>query len=137
MRIKLTFGITVSLLILTMPIFAQDNPSTNDIITKMKTALNLSDDQVTNITQVMERYRMASQDLQKSIEDNTINPSAIDSQKQQLKAQEEQGIAQYLRPDQLNEWRQMEGQMDKQQNSADGDSGADEYSNLPHNAPSQ
>ena len=31
--------------------------------------------------------------------------SAIDSQKQQIKAAEDQGIAQYLRSDQLSEWR--------------------------------
>jgi hypothetical protein len=99
----------------------------------------LSDDHVANITQVIDRYIDGSNDLQQSIEDGTINQSAIDSQKQQLKAQEDQGIAQYLRSDQLSEWRSIESQMD-QQNGQDGsgsDSGADEYSNLPKNAPSQ
>ena len=105
----------------------------------MKVQLNLSDDQVANITQVIDRYVDASNDLQQSIEDGTIDQSAIDSQKQQLKAQEDQGMAQYLRSDQLSQWRMIEGQMDQQkgQDSSGSDSGADEYSNLPKNAPSQ
>ena len=93
-----------------VPAFAQDQPSVNDIITQMQHDLNLSDDQVASITQVVESYVSASTDLQKSIDDGTINPSAIDSQKQQLKAVEYQGIAQYLRPDQLTQWNYMQGQ---------------------------
>ena len=125
---KLIYGLLI-LLITTIPAFAQTPPSANDIVLKMQHDLNLSQDQVANITQVIQRYVDASNDLQKSIEDGTINQSAIDSQKQQLKAAEEQGLSQYLRSDQLYAWRQM-----KQQNKA-ADSGAseepDEYSNLP------
>src|SRR5579863_3493889 len=104
----------------------------------MQHDLNLSQDQVANITQIIERYVDASSDLQKSIDDGTINPSAIDSQKQQIKAVEEQGIAQYLRSDQLSEWNNIESQDQKGENTGgdepgEGDSGADEYSNLPKN----
>jgi hypothetical protein len=122
----------------TIPAFAQEHQSTNDIITKMKIALNLSGDQVADITQVIDRYVDASNELQKSIDDGTMNQSAIDSQKQQLKAVEEQGIAQYLRSDQLYQWNNIQGQMDQQKDkdSSDGDTGADEYSNLPRNNPS-
>ncbi len=136
---KIIYSLLAALFIVAITAIAQDQPSTNDIITKMKTDLNLSDDQVSNITQIIDRYAMASNDLQKSIEDGTMNPSAIDSQRQQIKAAEEQGMAQYLRSDQLTEWRQIEGQMDQQNGKDNGDSsaGADEYSNLPKNTPSQ
>ena len=105
----------------------------------MKNVLNLSDDQVANITQVIDRYADASNELQKSIKDGTINQSAIDSQKQQLKAIEDQGIAQYLRSDQLSEWRNIQGQMGKQndKNSSDSNEGADIYSNYPRDISTQ
>ena len=63
-------GLLLSFLfiVISMPVFAQEHQSTNDIITRMKNALNLSDDQVANITQVIDRYVDASNDLQKSIE---------------------------------------------------------------------
>jgi hypothetical protein len=119
--------------ILTTPALAQEQQSANDIVLKMQHDLNLSEDQVANITQIIERYVAASNDLQKSIDDGTINPSSADSQKQQIKAAEEQGIAQYLRSDQLSEWGQIQDQMDQQkgQDSSDGGADADEYSNLP------
>jgi len=113
--------------------FAQEHQSTNDIITKMKVNLNLSDTQVTYITQVIDRYVDASNELQKSIDDGTINPSAIDSQKQQIKAAEDQGIAQYLQSDQLSQWRAIESQMDQQSGNSEANAGADDYSNLPKN----
>ena len=62
---NLIYGFLIILFIGAMPAFAQERQSTNDIITKMKTALNLSDDQVANITQVIDRYVDASNDLQK------------------------------------------------------------------------
>ena len=125
------------ILFISMPlVLAQDQQSNNDTILRMKTALNLSDDQVTNITQIMDRYTIASNDLQKSIDDGTINPSAIDSQKQQIKAAEDQGIAQYLRPDQLSQWNNIQNQTDQQDNGS-GDTNSemgDEYlpSDNPH-----
>jgi hypothetical protein len=138
MIMKMLHGLMVLLLMGAAPVFAQESESSNDIITKMQHDLNLSDDQVSNITQVIERYTIASSDLQQSIEDGTINPSAVDSQKQQIKAAEDQGIAQYLRPDQLYQWHNIQGQMDRQKDKegSDSDAGADEYSNLPKHNPS-
>lgn len=131
---KSIYGPLMVLMITAAPVFAQEQQSTNDIVTKMQHDLNLSDDQVTNISQVVDRYVVASKDLQKSIDDGTINPSAIDSQKQQIKAVEEQGIAQYLRPDQLTQWNNIQGQMGQQKDEGgDSNAGADDYSNLPKN----
>lgn len=119
------------LFITATPSFAQDQQSANDIVLKMQHDLNLSDDQVSNITQVVERYVMASQELQKSIDDGTINPSAIDSQKQQIKAAEYQGISQYLRSDQLYEWNNIQAQMQEEsdQTNTEDNSETDNDSN--------
>jgi len=131
----------ITLLIGAIPVFAQEHQSTSDIMTTMKNDLNLSDDQVAGITQVIDRYVDASNDLQKSIEDGTMNPSAIDSQKQQIKAAEYQGISQYLRSDQLSEWNNIQSQMDRQKDTYSSDSNSnadtDEYSNMPRSAPPQ
>jgi hypothetical protein len=132
------YKFSIILIVTIIPAFAQEHQSTNEIITKMKIALNLSDDQVANITQIIDRYVDASNELQKSIDDGTMNQSAIDSQKEQLKAVEEQGIAQYLRSDQLYQWNNIQSQMDRQKDKdgGDGDTSPDEYSNLPRNNPS-
>jgi hypothetical protein len=137
MGMKSIYGFLTVLFIAAIPVFAHAQQSANDIINKMQHDLNLSQDQVANITQIIERYTMASNDLQKSIDDGTINQSAIDSQRQQIKAAEDQGIAQYLRSDQLSEWNNIQSQMDQQKDkdSSGDDAGtsadADEYSNLP------
>jgi len=132
-NMKQIYGFLIALFIATMPGFAQDQPDSNDIITKMKTDLNLQENQVTNITPIIEKYSIAFHDLQRSIDDGTINPSAIDSQKQQLKAAEAQELSQYLRPDQMSQWNYIQGQMEqkKDKDSSDGNADTDEYSNLP------
>ena len=127
---KAIYGSLMILFIAVMPALAQGQQSANDIVLKMQHDLNLSEDQVTNITQIVDRYTAASNDLQKSVEDGTINQSAVDSQKQQLKAAEEQGLSQYLRSDQLSEWSNIEGQQ-KGTDTGDSDADSDKYSNLP------
>ncbi len=122
---------------------AQYLDKANAMALKMQHDLNLSDDQVSNIAQVLQRYFAASQDLQTSIDDGVMNPSAEDSQWQQIKAVKDQGIAQNLRPDQLNLWYQIQAREAGTKNAAgqeDGDvdmAGEDEYSNLPHNPSSK
>jgi len=129
------YGFLISLLIVAVPALARDSQSPNDIIVKMKTELDLQDDQVFNITPIIEKYSMAFSDLQKSIDDGTINQSAIDSQRQGLEAQETQELSVYLKADQLSRWRDMQSQMDQPKDSGSGesDTAADEYSNLPQN----
>jgi len=131
MDMKVIGGFFLILFLARTPGWAQDQPSANDIVLKMQHDLNLSSDQVANITQIIDRYAAASADLQKSIEDGTINQSAIDSQRQQIKAAEDQGIAQYLRSDQLSQWNNIENQGQKSSDAGQGDSDQDQYSNLP------
>jgi hypothetical protein len=134
---KLLAGFLLSFFIATMPALAQDSLSSNDIITKMKTQLDLQDDQVTNITPVIEKYTMAFEDLQKSIDDGTINPSAIDSQRQGIEAEETQELSQYLKPNQLSEWNSMQGQLYQQKDTGDTNADSDTYSNLPRDTSQQ
>lgn len=122
-------GFLLALFMAAIPALAQDHPSSNDIVSKMKTDLDLQEDQVTNITPVIEKYTMAFEDLQKSIDDGTINPSAIDSQKQGIEAEETQELSQYLKPYQLSEWRDMQNHIYQQKDKGEADS--DTYSNLP------
>jgi hemerythrin-like domain-containing protein len=134
---KWMYGILLSLCMAILPGYAEDQPSSNDIITRMQTSLNLSEKQVYNITPVIEKYVDQMQDLQKSINDGTINQSAIDSQKQQIKAVEDQGLSQYLDPNQISQWNYIQSQDQKGKDDADGGADADEYSNLPRDIPSQ
>jgi hypothetical protein len=116
----------------THPVHAQDASRANDSIAKMKVDLNLQDDQVYHITPIIEKYAIAFQDLQKSIDDGTINPSAIDSQTQQIKAAEAQELSQYLRPDQISQWSYMQGQTGQEKDKdSDVHEDTDEYTNLP------
>ena len=137
MKIRSVYPWIIALMVLTMPVLGQEHDSTNDIVSKMKVDLNLSDSQVAGITQVIDRYVDSSDELQRSIDDGTMNQSAIDSQRQQIKALEDQGLAQYLRSDQLAEWNNIQAQTDQQKDkdtgSADADAGSSEYSNLPRN----
>ena len=116
---------------------AQDGLNSNEIIARMKTTLDLQDDQIFNITPIIEKYTISFADLQKSIKDGTINQSAIDSQRQGLEASETQELSQYLKPNQLSQWRSLQGQMDatmgKEVSGRDDgtDSDNDQYSNLP------
>ena len=132
---KVIGGCAIALLILVSSSWAQEGPNANDVVARMKTQLDLQEDQVTNITPIIEKYAIAFADLQKSIDDGTINPSAVDSQRQGIEAQETQELATYLKPYQLSEWRQMQSQMDqgKGQDSGEATSDSDQYSNLPKN----
>lgn len=132
---KTIYGILSILFITATPVFAQNQQNANDIITQMQTALNLSQEQVYNITPVVNTYVEAMQELQKSIDNGSINQSAIDSQKQQLKAVEDQGLQEYLTANQISQWNYIQGQKDQQGNKSDAD--ADVYSNYPRDYPPQ
>ncbi len=135
---KVIYGFLIILFMTIIPAFAQQSLSSNDIVAKMKTQLDLQDDQVANITPIIDKYALAFQDLQKSIADGNMNQSAIDSQRQGIEEEETQELSVYLKPYQLSEWRAMQSQMDQAQGSGSSDDSADadEYSNLPRNTPS-
>ena len=133
---KAIIGLFIVLFFAAMSGFAQAQQSAEDIINKMKTDLDLREDQVAKITPIIEKYSMAFHDLQKSIDDGTINPSAIDSQRAQLKSAESQELSPYLKPYQISQWNSIQGQMEqmKDKDSNEGNAEADQYSNLPRSS---
>ncbi|MDE2214751.1 MAG: hypothetical protein KGJ61_06490 [Candidatus Omnitrophica bacterium] len=121
-----------------VPAFAQEMRESDRIIASMRTQLDLQPDQIANITPIIQRYVVLFAELQKSIDEGTINPSAVDSQRQQLEETETQDISPYLKPYQLSEWRQMQAHLDRPKDNAGGGEGADnsgddsgEYTNYP------
>jgi len=134
MILKSIYGILIASFFIATSSWSQDQMSSNDIITKMKNTLDLQEDQVHNITPIIDKYTTAMNDLQKSINDGTINSSAVDSQKQGIEAAETQEISSYLKPYQLSEWGQLQAQIYQQHNdgNSDADAGGDQYSNLPN-----
>ncbi len=134
MKIKMMMVLMVALMGLS-PAFAQES---YEVIAQMKTQLDLQDDQVYNITPIIEKYTLAFRDLEKSIADNTINPSAIESQRQSLEEAETQELSAYLKPDQLSRWRALQAQMNQSEDQLDDedvDADADDpkYTNYPTN----
>ena len=127
-------GFLIVLFIVTAPSFAEDQPSAYDIITQMKADLNLQEDQVTHITPIIEKYAIVWHDFQRSIDDGTINQSAIDTQEQQIKAAEAQELSPYLRPYQITQWNYIQGQMAPKKDKDGRNADTDEYSNLPRNS---
>jgi hypothetical protein len=113
----------------------QDISST---IAKMRQELDLQQDQVTNITPVIQKYAVEFHDLDQSIQQGTINQSAVQSQRQGIEDAETQELSAYLKPNQLSEWRSMQAELYPSADSgSEGDNeGSDQYSNLPTN-PSQ
>ena len=137
MDFKWMSGVLMALLIGIIPAFSQEELSTSDIVAKMKTALDLQDDQITNITPIIEKYEVVYHEYLKSVADNTINPSAIDSQRQGIEDSETQDLSQYLKPNQISEWRDLQHQLYPSNGKEGSDGASDQYSNLPGKSPGQ
>lgn len=139
MKMKFMHGILAGLLWVSVPVFAQEKTSPSDIIVKMQANLNLTQEQVYNITPIIQRYALAFDDLQKSVEDGTINPSAVDSQKQELQAEEDQDLSVYLTANEISQWHYIRNQAYQQTTKDSDDSNADSdvYSNLPRDISTQ
>ncbi|MDE2028319.1 MAG: hypothetical protein KGK03_04090 [Candidatus Omnitrophica bacterium] len=123
----------VFMVLLSLPVLAQEMQESDNLIAQMRTTLDLQPDQVAGITPIIQRYVVLFANLQKSIHEGTINPSAVDSQRQQLEAAETQELSQYLQPYQLSEWRQMQAQLYRPSGANAGRSGDDpgQYTNYP------
>lgn len=124
------------------PVWAQEGQNTVEIVARMQANLDLSPEQVADITPVIDKYALQFKALEQSIDDGTINPSAIESQRRGIEDSETQDLSQYLKPFQLARWRQMQAEMSEAQNVdidlADDQDGSgqsntedDTYTNLP------
>jgi uncharacterized protein YPO0396 len=120
----------------TAPIFAQDQssgdehqpPSAADIVAKMQAKLNLTQDQVTAVTPIIEKYNSKREDLKQSMEDGTADRDSIRSQMKQLKADEAQELGQVLSADQVSQWEQMMSQRRHKQSSGNDGQAQQNYS---------
>jgi len=97
------------------PVFAQDQqpPSAEDIVAKMQSALNLTPDQVSAVTPIIEKYSSKREELRQSMEDGTADKDSIHSQMKELRVDEAQELSQVLSADQMSQWKQMMSQMHK------------------------
>ena len=94
-----------------LPVFAQDQPpSADDIVSKMQSKLNLTQDQVAAITPIIEKYSSKREELRQSMEDGTADRDSMRSQMKQLKTDEDQELSQVLSSDQMSQFEQMQAQ---------------------------
>jgi hypothetical protein len=107
-----------------MPVFAQDQssgddhqpPSADQIVSKMQSKLSLTQDQVTAVTPIIEKYSSKREELRQSMEDGTADRDSVRGQMKQLKTDETQELAQVLSADQMNQWNSMMSQHRHKQN---------------------
>ena len=133
MNMKTFYACLMALFFTAMPVFAQDQqdqaqgderqpPTAEDIVTMMQSKLKLSQDQVTAVTPIVEKYTSKREALRQSIENGSTDKDSIRSQMKQLKISESQELGQFLSSYQLSQWEQMMSHAKKAQDS-DGDKG--------------
>jgi len=121
MAMKTFLASVMLLFFMAIPVFAQDQQaSAEDIAAKLESKLNLTQDQVTAITPIIEKYSSKRQGLRQSMEDGTSDPDTIHAQIKQLKQDEKQELSQVLSADQLALWEQVQGQMHKHHSQEGG-----------------
>ena len=97
-------------------VFAQDQdtgdehqpPSAENIVARMQSKLNLTQDQVSAVLPIIEKYVSKRQDLRESMEDGTADKDNIRSQMKQLKEDEDRELSDFLSPEQLSQWKSMQ-----------------------------
>jgi septal ring factor EnvC (AmiA/AmiB activator) len=110
-----------------VPVFAQDEPANAaDIVAKMQSKLNLTQDQVAAVSPIIGEYSSKRRDLRKSIEDGIADKESIRSQMKQLKQDERRDLAQVLSSDQISQWNKMQSQGRHKRGSGGGGDGAGE-----------
>jgi len=98
------------------PAFGQDQPSGDEhqppsadqIVSMMQSKLNLTSDQVSAITPIIEKYSSKREELRQSMEDGTADRDSMRSQMKQLREDEKQELSQVLSTDQISQWEQMQ-----------------------------
>jgi len=128
MMMKIFYAFLSILFFTIMPVFAQDQPlsgtqqppSVDDIVAKMKIKASLTQDQVTAVTPIIEKYIFKSDQLRQSMREGTADKDRI-RQMKQLRADEKQELSQVLSAEQLNQWEQMQSQ--ERHKHADGGNG--------------
>jgi primosomal protein N' len=96
--------------VLSFSSFAKADPSSvDDIVAKMKTELNLTQQQIDAIKPIIREYVTARKQLIKSFrQQGLMDKDAVKSQMDQLKSVERQKLGQILGQDQMNKWIEKE-----------------------------
>jgi len=131
MNMKIFYAFLMALSFTTMPVFAQDQPpgddrqppSADEIVAKMQSKLNLTQDQVTAVTPIIEKYSSKREDLRQQMEDGTADRDSMRSQMKDLKEQEGQELSQVLSADQMSQWKQMMSQGHKHHSDSESSGG--------------
>ena len=123
MTMKSFYASLMVLFFTTIPVFAQDQqpPSADDIVSKMQSKLNLTQDQVTAVLPIIEKYSSKREQFRQNMEDGTADRDSIRGQMKQLKEDEKQDLSQVLSSEQLGQWEQMQGQRHKHSSEGGGD----------------
>ena len=110
MIMKSFYACLIILFFATAPVFAQEQqaPSAADIVEKMQSKLNLTQDQLTAITPIIEKYSSKREELRQGMEDETADKDTTHAQMKQLREDEKKELSQFLSVDQLNQWEQMQ-----------------------------
>jgi len=126
MIMKLFYACLMILFFAIGPVFAQEQqaPSAADIVEKMQSKLSLTQDQVTAITPIIEKYSSKREELRQSMEDGTADKDSLHTQMKQLKEDEKQELSQVLSADQMSQWEQMQKQGKHKHGSAGNAQGA-------------
>jgi hypothetical protein len=132
MFMNILYACLMALLFTTMPVLAQDGPpdsdhqppSAADLVAKIQSKLNLTQDQITAITPIIEKYASKREVIRQSIEDGSADRDSVRSQMKQLRDSENQELSQFLSADQMSQWEQMQSKgMHKHGNGQGGSEG--------------
>jgi len=110
MNVKIMFGVLLAAFFITMSGYAQEHASksTADVVAKLKTQLNLTDEQVTAISPIIEKYSSKRKELYKSVQAGTLDKGGMHAQIEQLREDENQELSQILSQDQMSQWSNMQ-----------------------------
>jgi outer membrane lipoprotein-sorting protein len=96
------------LLLIVVSAFAQEQPSSADeIVAKMQSTLNLTQDQVTAVTPIIGKYTSKRAALRQSMEDGTADRDSLRVQMKQMRTDEAGELSQVLSAEQMSQWKSM------------------------------
>ncbi|MBF0511297.1 MAG: hypothetical protein HQL13_03110 [Candidatus Omnitrophica bacterium] len=106
---KKIFLFIFGFILMITPCFAQDRViSADEIVSKMQVKLHLTQDQMTAVKPIIEKFLSKREELKSSMEDGTNDKDKIKGEMKQLRLDEAQELGQVLSAAQLSQWKQMQ-----------------------------
>lgn len=126
MRIKTIAGILIVLFFTAVSGYTQgyQPPSADDIITKMKGELNLTDEQVSQIKPIIENEIQQQQAIKEQAKSQGTDRETVKSQLQTLRNDTESKLSQYLSQDKMTQWRDDQKRRERLNGDPNSDSGS-------------